>query len=169
MATQEQRRQLIEQIRRLPDQIATLVGSLSAAELTTAYLPGEWTVAQNVHHLADSHMNSYIRCKLIATEDQPPLKPYDQDQWALFADAQNADVTVSLALLSALHRRWVTFWQHLTAADWERTGYHPENGVVSLDQQLTLYAAHGQAHIEQITKTLAAGGIRVAGIPIDGS
>lgn len=85
--TAQERSTLINKIRQLPQQIAALVDGLSAAQLTTPYLAGEWTVAQNVHHLADSHMNSYIRCKLIATEEQPPLKPYDQDLWANFVDA----------------------------------------------------------------------------------
>ncbi|MEZ4637887.1 MAG: putative metal-dependent hydrolase [Caldilineaceae bacterium] len=155
MTNEAIRQTLIEKISALPAQIAALTTGLSSDELTTAYIPGEWTVAQNVHHLADSHMNSYIRCKLIATEEQPPLKPYDQDQWARFPDATNADIAGSLALLTALHGRWVTFWQNLSAEDWARTGYHPENGVVALDQQLVLYAEHGEAHIEQIQRTLA--------------
>lgn len=156
MLTTEQRQTYIDQIRRLPEQLAALVRDLSREQLTTPYLAGEWTVAQNVHHLADSHMNSYIRCKLIATEANPPLKPYDQDQWARFDDATDADITVSLQLLSSLHTRWVTFWEQLSEADWRRTGYHPENGLVSLELQVQLYAAHGLGHLDQITRTLAA-------------
>jgi hypothetical protein len=101
-------------------------------------------------------MNSYIRCKLIATEDQPPLKPYDQDQWATFADATDADVLLSLRLLRSLHARWVTFWEHLPEEAWQRTGYHPENGLINLEMQVQLYAAHGVGHLDQITRTLAA-------------
>jgi hypothetical protein len=96
---------LIAQIAALPEQLAAATADLSAKELTTPYLAGEWTVAQNVHHLADSHLNAYVRCKLIATEEQPVFKPYDQDAWALFPDAQRADLTVSLALLGSLHVR----------------------------------------------------------------
>ncbi len=147
---------LIDKIRHLPQQIADLVAGLSAAQLTTAYLTGEWTVAQNVHHLVDSHMNSYIRCKLIATEDHPTLKPYDQDAWAQFADARAADVSGSLVMLAQLHRRWVSFWETLSDDAWARTGHHPESGTVTLSGQLAIYAAHGEAHIEQITRTLAA-------------
>ena len=98
MTTQE-RQQDIDKIRRLPGQIEALVSGLSAAQLTTHFLASEWTVAQNVHHLADSHMNSYIRCKLILTEEKPPLKPYDQDAWANLPDAQSADLSASLLLL----------------------------------------------------------------------
>jgi hypothetical protein len=156
MLTLSQRQLYIGHIRDLPDQVATLVQDLSPAQLTTPYLAGEWTVAQNVHHLADSHMHSYLRCKLIATEDQPPLKPYDQDRWATFADATDGDVTVSVTLLRSLHRRWVTFWDHLPDAAWQRTGDHPEHGLVSLERQLQLYAAHGLGHLDQMTRTLAA-------------
>lgn len=152
----EERSQLIEKIRRLPEQIAELAAGLSAEQLTTHYLDGEWTVAQNIHHLVDSHMNSYIRCKLIATEEHPTLKPYDQDAWALFDDAQTADVSGSLQMLAQLHRRWVRFWEALPEEAWARTGHHPESGTVTLETQLLGYAAHGEAHIDQITRTLAA-------------
>lgn len=154
--TMQDRAVRIDQIRRLPQQIADLVAGLSAEQLTTHYLAGEWTVAQNVHHLVDSHMNSYIRCKLIATEENPTLKPYDQDQWAEFVDAQAADVSGSLVMLAQLHRRWVCFWETLPDEAWSRTGFHPENGTVTLDTQLISYAEHGEAHIDQITRTLAA-------------
>lgn len=155
MPTTPERQALINTIRDLPARLAELVAPLTPEQLTTAYLPGEWTVAQNVHHLADSHMNSYIRCKLIASEDNPPLKPYDQDRWARFPDATPADISVSLALLTSLHARWVTFWETLPEAAWARAGVHPENGTVTLDDQLRLYAAHGEGHLEQIARTLA--------------
>ncbi|MCB9137864.1 MAG: DinB family protein [Caldilineaceae bacterium] len=87
----------IEAIEALPGQVAALTAGLTAEQLTTPYDKGEWTIAQNVHHLCDSHMNSYIRCKLIATEERPPLKPYDQDVWARFPDAEGADLAASLA------------------------------------------------------------------------
>lgn len=156
MTTQE-RQQDIDKIRRLPGQIEALVSGLSAAQLTTHFLAGEWTVAQNVHHLADSHMNSYIRCKLILTEENPPLKPYDQDAWANLPDAQSADLSTSLLLLAQLHARWVTFWENLPETAWGRVGFHPDNGPMTLADIVRSYAAHGEAHIDQITRTLAAG------------
>lgn len=152
-----QRSALINKIRHLPGQVAALVSGLTDAQLTARPLAGEWSVAQNVHHLADSHMNSYIRCKLIATEEHPTLKPYDQEIWAELADASGPDVTVSLDLLTALHSRWVIFWENLPDHAWARTGFHPEAGVVTLEDQLRLYAGHGESHIDQITRTLAAG------------
>lgn len=152
----QERQGYIEKICRLPAQIEELVNGLSVTQLTTHFLAGEWTVAQNVHHLADSHMNSYIRCKLILTEEHPTLKPYDQDAWAKLPDAHLADLSTSLSLLRQLHARWVIFWETLPADAWSRTGFHPENGTVTLDDQLRAYAAHGEAHIDQITRTLAA-------------
>lgn len=156
MLTLEQRSILIEKLRSLPVQIERLVAPLTPYQLTTHFLPAEWSVAQNIHHLVDSHINSYIRCKLIATEDSPALKPYDQEQWAALPDAQQADLTASLTLLKGLHARWVTFWENLPEEDWTRTGMHPEHGHLSLAAILRIYAAHGEDHIEQITRTLAA-------------
>lgn len=156
MTADARRRALIDQIRQLPGQLAALVAPLSAEQLATPFLQGEWTVAQNVHHLVDSHVNSYIRCKLIATEDRPPLKPYDQDLWAAFPDAAEADVGGSLALLAALHERWSRFWQGLPDEAWQRAGVHPENGAMTLDRILQSYADHGLAHLDQIRRTLAA-------------
>ena len=154
--TSQERKPLIDKIRRLPTQIEALVSGLNTAQLTGHFLVAEWTVAQNVHHLADSHMNSYIRCKLILTEEQPPLKPYDQDAWAGLPDAQSADLSTSLLLLQQLHARWVIFWETVPDDAWSRTGFHPDNGPMTLDDILRSYAAHGEAHIDQITRTLAA-------------
>lgn len=152
------RENLIRKIEILPSQIEALVHGLMPAQLTTHYLAHEWTVAQNVHHLFDSHANSYVRCKLIMTEENPPLKAYDQDKWAFLADASQADIANSLALLAALHQRWVIFWSNLAEPDFARTGLHSQNGLVRLDQLLAVYADHGEAHIDQITRTLAASG-----------
>lgn len=154
--TAQERLLLIDKIRHLPAQLEELVMGLSVPQLTTHFLAHEWTVAQNVHHLADSHMNSYIRCKLILTEEKPPLKPYDQDAWAALPDAQSAELASSLTLLKHLHPRWVTFWETLPTDAWNRSGFHPENGPMTLADILHSYAAHGEAHLEQITRTLAA-------------
>ena len=147
---------LIAAIARLPEQLEALVAGLSPDELTTPFLAGEWTVAQNVHHLVDSHANSYIRCKLILTEERPPLKPYLQDAWAATPDASDAEIGPSLAILRGLHARWVRFWETLPDQAWERVGLHPDNGPMSLDRIVRVYANHGEAHLDQITRTLAA-------------
>lgn len=150
---------LIDSIRRLPAELAALVAPLSPEQLTTPYMAGEWTVAQNVHHLLDSHMNSYVRCKLILTEGRPTLRPYDQDAWAALPDASAADLIDSLAALGGLHARWARFWESLPEAAWARPGFHPENGEVTLEGLLASYAAHGEGHLDQIRRTLAAGGM----------
>ena len=155
MTIDQERMASIEKVRILPDQIQALVAGLSAEQLTSRYLAGEWTVAQNVHHLVDSHMNSYVRCKLMMTEETPTFRAYDQDLWAELPDARTADLAASLALLQSLHTRWVLFWESLSEEAWRRSGYHPEDGTVTLAKQLQLYADHGEAHIDQIRRTLA--------------
>jgi hypothetical protein len=146
----------IDALRIFPNQLRALVHGLTPAQLTTAFLPNEWTVAQNVHHLADSHMHSYLRCKFIAATLNPTLQPYDQDRWAIFPDAQAADIETSLLLLAQLHQRWAHFFNTLSDTDLDRTGYHPENGPVSLRSILATYVRHGQAHLKQIAGVLAA-------------
>ena len=156
MTASSAREEAIEKIRRLPHQVEELISGLSPQELTAKTLPNEWTVAQNVHHLADSHINSYVRCKLMATEDNPTLKPYDEGAWASLSDGSSADLSDSLALLKALHARWARFWENLPDDVWQRTGQHPQSGAVTLARQLELYVEHGEAHLEQIRRTLAA-------------
>ena len=127
--------------------------SRAAAEeqLETPYRPGGWTVRQLVHHVADSHLNSYTRFRLALTEDAPAIKGYDQERWAELADARTAPVLVSLVLLEALHRRWVQLLRSMTPADFARTFVHSELGKVSLDRNLALYAWHGEHHTGHIT------------------
>jgi hypothetical protein len=155
--TPPQRREMIDKIRALPAQLEEAVRGLTTEQLTTHFLANEWTVAQNVHHLADSHMNSFIRLKLILTEDRPTLKPYDQDRWAVLADSDNPSIETSLQLLRGLHARWVLLFESLGEGDWLRTGLHPEIGEVTVEDQLRIYSHHGEGHLDQIRRTLAAG------------
>jgi hypothetical protein len=152
----EQRPALIEKIRILPAQLRACVAGLTEEQLTTHFLVGEWTVAQNVHHLADSHMNSFIRTRLILTEERPALRPYDQDRWAELADSGTTALEESFCILEGLHQRWVRLFESLDEAGWRRAGMHPEIGEVTLDDILQIYAAHGEGHIDQIERTLAA-------------
>jgi hypothetical protein len=158
MLTPEERSARIEKMRNFPAQLAALVEYLDDDELTARPLEGEWSVQQNVHHVADSHMNAYIRTKLILTEDKPPLKPYKQDAWAEMVDTATINVDESLLILRGLHRRWTRIFDNLEDADWSRQGVHPENGDMSLEDILVTYSDHGDAHIEQINRTLAAQG-----------
>jgi uncharacterized damage-inducible protein DinB len=141
----------IQQIEEAPARLRDAVGGLSERQLDHPYREGGWTVRQVVHHLPDSHMNSYVRFKLAVTEDEPTIKPYDEAQWAKLPDAATADVEISLVLLEALHRRWVLFLRSLSVAQLSRAFRHPELGTVSLDQGLALYAWHGRHHVAHIT------------------
>lgn len=147
----------IDILRRFPDQAAALIDGMSEAQLTAHPLPGEWSVAQNIHHCADSHMNSFIRLKLILAEDNPTLKPYDQETWAETPDSTNADVATSLALLRGLHARWTLLFASLSDDQWTRTGYHPEYGSITPAGLLDSYVDHCGAHLDQIERTIAAG------------
>ncbi len=141
----------IRQIEEAPARLREAVSGLSERQLDHPYREGGWTVRQVVHHLPDSHMNSYIRFKLAVTEDEPTIKPYDEAQWAKLHDATTGAVEVSLALLEALHHRWVLFLRSLSEAQLSRTFRHPELGMISLDQNLALYAWHGRHHVAHIT------------------
>ncbi|HLI30711.1 MAG TPA: putative metal-dependent hydrolase, partial [Terriglobia bacterium] len=138
-------------IEEVPARLRAAVKGLSDAQLDTPYREGGWTVRQVVHHLADSHMNSYVRFRLALTESEPTIKTYDQTRWAELRDARTAPVEPSLALLESLHKRWVLLLKSLEAADFSRTFRHPDRGTMTLDQNLALYAWHGRHHVAHIT------------------
>lgn len=156
MPTKAERQAMIDKLREFPARLELLVKDLSHQDLTVPFLVDEWTVAQNVHHLADSHMNAFIRHKKIIFEDNPTLQGYEQADWATSADANHAALEESIMMLKGLHARWVRLFESLQEADWARTGKHAEYGETTLDQQLVIYAEHCDAHIDQITRTLAA-------------
>jgi DinB superfamily len=149
--SEDQRQSLIDQIAATPERMRKAVKDLSEEQLDTPYRPEGWTVRQVVHHVPESHLNSYIRFKLAITEDEPTIKPYFEDRWAQLEDANKAPVELSLDLLDALHGRWVWFLRSLKGDDFERTFRHPELGVVSLDKNIALYAWHGRHHVAHIT------------------
>jgi hypothetical protein len=137
---------LIGQIADAPARLASEVAGLS----DTPYRPGGWTVRQVVHHVPDSHLNAYVRCKLIVTEEQPKLKTYEEAAWAELVDGRGGPVDVSLVLLKTLHQRWVTFLRSLDERAFARTGVHPEYGAMRVDDILQLYAWHGRHHVAHI-------------------
>ena len=149
--TPSQRVQFIDQIAATPDRLRSAVAGLNADQMEAPYRPGGWTVRQVVHHLPDSHLNSYIRCKFALTEQSPIIKSYDEAQWAELEDSRSTPIEVSLTLLDSLHQRWVTLLKSLTPQDLARTFRHPELGEVSLDRNLALYAWHGAHHVAHIT------------------
>ena len=150
--SEDQRKKLIDDIAHAPAALRAAVRGLSPQQIETPYRDGGWTVRQVVHHVPDSHMNAYIRFKLALTEDEPTIKPYMEDRWATLSDTQAAPLEVSLALLDALHDRWVRLLRSLPPQDWRRTFRHPELGVMPLEKNLALYAWHGQHHVAHITE-----------------
>jgi hypothetical protein len=143
---------LIETIASAPARLREVVAGLSEDQFDTPYREGGWTVRQVVHHVPESHMNSYIRFKLALTETEPVVKPYDEDAWARLPDVAAAPVEVSLQLLDSLHRRWVILLRGLNESDWKKQFRHPEIGLVSLESNLALYAWHGDHHVAHITQ-----------------
>ena len=143
--------QAIAQISEAPGELRAAVAGLTPDQLDTPYRPEGWTVRQVVHHVPDSHLNSYCRFKLALTEDEPSIKPYHEDRWAELDDSRITPIEVSLALLESLHSRWVTLLKSLGPDDFKRTFRHPEIGLVTLAQNACLYAWHGRHHTAQVT------------------
>jgi DinB superfamily len=146
----ETRARHIGEIAGLPLRMRQAVAGLSAKQLDTPYRDGGWTVRQVVHHVPDSHLNAYVRSKLALTEETPTIKPYDENAWAQLQDSALTPVEVSLALLDAVHSRWVTLLRSLQPRDFERQFNHPEAGVHDLDWLVALYDWHGNHHLAHI-------------------
>ncbi|MGC1451525.1 MAG: bacillithiol transferase BstA [Candidatus Sulfotelmatobacter sp.] len=149
--TEEQKQTALDDIAGTPAKLRAAVNGLSEAQLDTPYRPGGWTVRQVVHHVPDSHLNSYVRFKLALTEDEPTIKPYAEDRWAELADTKSTPIAVSLTLLDSLHERWVRLLRSLTPEEWKRTFRHPEMGAMTLEKTLALYAWHGHHHVAHVT------------------
>ncbi len=139
----------INEIETLPLSLREAVKDLNDAQLNTAYRDGGWTVRQVVHHIADSHMNAYVRFKLALTEDNPVIKPYDEAKWADLSD-YNLPIEPSLVLLESLHKRWSNLLRSLTQADLKKTFVHPDSGEVSIGENIGIYAWHGKHHVAHI-------------------
>jgi len=145
-----ERREWIGHIEETPAKLRQAVQGLSEKQLDTPYREGGWTVRQVAHHLADSHANAYIRFKLALTEDEPTIKPYEQQLWAELVDAKSAPIEVSLVLLDSLHQRWVMMLKAMKPEDYARKFRHPELGVLDLNQYLAQYAWHGRHHVAHV-------------------
>jgi hypothetical protein len=143
------RAELIGQVEQAPRLLHQAVAGLSEAQLDTPYR--NWTVRQIVHHVPDSHVNSYIRFKWALTEETPTIKAYDEGQWAALQDTRLGDITPPLALLEGLHARWVRLMRSMSPQQWARSFLHPQSGkLVSLSAALSQYAWHGRHHTGQI-------------------
>lgn len=146
-----ERRQWIGEIEAMPAQLRAAVAGLNAQQLDTPYREGGWSTRQIVHHLADSHLNAYLRFRLGLTQDEPTINAYDEKQWAELADAKAAPIETSLQLLDGLQARLTQLLRALAPSDFARAIRHPERGLLRLEQNLALYAWHGRHHTAQVT------------------
>ncbi len=148
----------IETLRRFPAAMTAKVAQLSEAQLTEITPADIWTVAQVIHHCANSHMNAFIRLKLVLTEEMPPLKNYDQDAWAVMADDKSANIEMSLAILRGLHARWVMVFETLLddAEIWQKEGVHSSDGPMNVTHLLFGYQEHCEVHLAQVDRIIAA-------------
>ncbi len=149
--TPADRQRHLAHLEQLPSVLRTAVAGLSDDHLDTPYRPEGWTVRQVVHHVADSHLNGYVRFRWALTEDEPAIKTYAQERWAELEDARRMPVVPSLALLDALHTRWVRLCRSLPDEAWARAFVHPKSGRTTLGAALALYAWHGRHHAAHVT------------------
>ena len=148
--TASKRQKWLQQMAEMPEALAAAVTGLSERQLRTPYRENGWNPRQVVHHLADAHMNGFVRFKLALTEDVPPIKTYEEALWAETADVREAPVEVSLRLLGALHERWLILLRSLSEPQWSRAFSHPDRGLMTIDKAIQLYAWHGIHHAGQI-------------------
>lgn len=149
----DERASLIDQIEGHPARMRTAVDGLTDEQLDTRYREDGWTLRQVVHHVVDSHVNAYCRFKLALTEDNPTIRPYEEADWAELPDAKTAPVEGSLAILDALHARWVSCLRSVGSEDFARPLHYPGVGDVKVDLLLELYGWHGPHHEAHITTT----------------
>lgn len=148
--TPETRRDSIAAIGSFPSE---LKAAMATAQIDRPYREGGWTGRQVVHHVADSHMNAFIRFRLALTEDKPTIKPYKEGEWAKLADSTTGDPALSVQILDGLHRRWHLMLESLDEADFAREAIHPDHGPRTLDWFLQLYAWHGRHHVGHLKLT----------------
>ncbi|HLT34369.1 MAG TPA: putative metal-dependent hydrolase [Aquaticitalea sp.] len=145
----------ISDISKLPQSVETTIMNMSIEDLNLPYRPDGWNIKQVVHHLADSHMNAFIRFKLALTEESPIIKPYEEDKWATLDDATSDDIHNSLGLLKHLHAKWAKLLRTLTEEDFKLVYIHPEHGKrFLLEEALGMYVWHGNHHLAHIQQAL---------------
>ncbi len=151
-----EREDCLSRIASAPARVRALAARAMPEQFDTPYREGGWTVRQVIHHLPDSHMNSYVRFKMALTEDEPTIKTYEEAEWARLRDTAETPIETSLVLLESLHARWVILLRGLTDDQWKRCWRHPVNGLLRLEQILALYAWHGDHHIAHIENVISA-------------
>lgn len=151
--TEEVIEEWIERIRTLPNRIRETVSNLDEAALLSKHREGGWTIKQLVHHIADSHMNYFIRIKLALTENKPTITPFAEDRWARLVDS-SLPIHHSIQLIESLQERFVYLLQNLTREQWERSFLHPEAGEISIAECVGIYAWHGDHHLAHIQNAI---------------
>jgi len=150
--SEEELQQAIKKLEEFPARLKKLVTGMKDEQLDTPYREGGWTVRQVIHHIADSHMNAYIRFKLALTEDKPTIKPYNEKAWAEMIDARTLAPSVSLSMLAAIHERWTTILKAMKPEDFNRSFFHPENmRFHELSELVAMYAWHSDHHYEHVS------------------
>lgn len=150
--TEDNLKEWIKNLVELPQKLKEAVAGLSDEQLNTPYRPDGWSVKQVVHHVADSHMNSYIRCRLALTEQNPTITPYEETLWAELSDASLMPVAPSLQILEGLHARWTSLLHSLSLEDYQRTFYHPgTQKTLTIGECVRLYSWHSLHHTAHIT------------------
>lgn len=149
--TVSKRQRWLQQMAEMPGRLAAALSGLDDRQLGTPYREGGWTLRQVVHHLADAHINGFVRFKLALTEDLPPIKTYEEALWAETADGREAPVEVSIQLLAALHQRWIILLESLSEPQFDCAFSHPQRGLMMIDKAIQLYAWHGLHHTAHIT------------------
>lgn len=150
--TSATRSRIILEIAELPGRLRDAIEGLTDSQADTVYRPGGWTVRQVVHHLADSHMHSYIRTRLALTANEPTILTYDENLWAALTDGRSAPMEASLLILEGLHARWTQLLESLSEAEWSKKFVHPERGKLTLSAHIPIYAWHGRHHTAHITE-----------------
>ena len=149
--TPELKKQFVNEVAELPQKLKAAIENLNDEQLDTPYRPEGWTVRQTIHHIADSHLNSYIRFKLALTEDTPTIRPYYEDRWAELADSE-MPIDVSMKIIDGLHSRWANLLNAMSDEDFQKLLNHPESGEWTLEKMLGLYDWHSRHHTAHITK-----------------
>ena len=160
--TSAQRHEAIVAIEDLPASLLLVLRNANAEDLAKQYRDSSWTVREVVHHLADSHMNAFIRFKLALTEENPTIRPYEQDGWALLPDVERVEIEPSMMILRGLHQRWAVLLRTLTAAQWQRTYYHPEwEHNFTMEQAVSQYAWHSKHHVAHIKMAMGHENLKI--------
>jgi len=141
---------MIANIEQLPVQAEATVHGLTEIQFDTPYREEGWTPRQVIHHIADTHLMMFIRTKRTLTEDNPTLKPFNQDVWIALPDS-TGPIEPSLDIIRGVHKRWAELLKSIPDSGWERPAYHPERGNITLESMTAAYSDHGANHVAQIT------------------